>query len=239
MVNYLSLATQMKTYILLLETSTKICSVAISLNGKVLQLLETDDSNYEHTEKLFPFIKQVVENAEITLNDLSAVAISKGPGSYTGLRIASSAAKGICYGLNIPMIGVSTLESMANGMRLNYENNQLFCPMLDARRMEVYTAVYDKDGSMKSPVEAIIIDEHFCFDFLKNHKIIFFGSGSEKAKEILKQNKNAIFYDGFKMSAKHMASLAQQSFDTNKFENLAYFEPDYLKEFIRVIKKIS
>jgi tRNA threonylcarbamoyladenosine biosynthesis protein TsaB len=220
------------SYILHIETATTACSVAISLNGKLVHFKESNDLQYGHAEKLFPYIEETIKESNLTYKDLSAVAVSKGPGSYTGLRIGVSAAKGLCYGLEIPLIGVSTLQSMAKDMCNKFFDNELFCPMIDARRMEVYTAVYDQTNSIKNKVEAVILDENFCADFIKKNKIIFFGDGSKKAETLFEGNSNAIFIDNFFPSAKHMIEIAHASFETKYFEDIAYFEPAYLKEFV-------
>ena len=161
--------------ILSLETSTKICSVAITDGDKLLALKE-EGGAYSHSEKLTLFIQDIMAEANLKLEDMDAIAVSKGPGSYTGLRIGVSAAKGLCYALNKPLIAVDTLQAMALGMAENYQSD-LYCSMIDARRMEVYTALYNSDNSNVEPVSAKIIDESSFQEYLENQQVIFFGDG--------------------------------------------------------------
>jgi tRNA threonylcarbamoyladenosine biosynthesis protein TsaB len=185
-----------------------------------------------------------MKESEITLNEIDAVAISKGPGSYTGLRIGVSTAKGLCFALDKPLISIGTLQSMAYGLSKNqeiqkYEKNILFCPMIDARRMEVYAAVYDIDNKEIREVGADIIDEHSFNAYLYNSKVIFFGDGAAKCKKALSGHPNAIFYDDILPSSSNMATLAEHKFIEKQFEDLAYFEPFYLKDFIAGIPKVK
>lgn len=214
--------------ILHIETSTKNCSVAVTRNGEILCLCEEYDENYGHSEKLHQFVKWVLEGAGISLDELDAVCVSKGPGSYTGLRIGVSAAKGFCYGLNIPLLSLNSLEILAQS-QIN-KNFDLIIPMLDARRMEVYTAVFDNSGKMISEIEAKILDENSFREFA-DKKIIFIGDGVEKSKDVLNLS-NAVFLEGAHPSAKQMIDLAEKKFSQNEWEDTAYFEPFYLKEFM-------
>lgn len=219
--------------ILHLETSTKNCSVAISRNGELLCLCEEYDENYGHSEKLHQFVNWALEGAEISLNEIDAVCVSKGPGSYTGLRIGVSAAKGFCFGLNIPMLSLNSLEILAQS-QIN-KGFDLIIPMIDARRMEVYTAIFDTSGQMISEIEAKILDEN-SFQELADKKIVFVGDGVEKSKSILNLP-NAEFIDHSHPSAKNMMDLAEKKFEEKTFEDVAYFEPFYLKEFMTGAKK--
>lgn len=214
--------------ILHLETSTKNCSVSISRNSELLCLCEEFDQNYGHSEKLHQFVNWALEGAEISLKEIDAVCVSKGPGSYTGLRIGVSAAKGFCFGLDIPMISLNSLEILAQSQIGN--DFELIIPMIDARRMEVYTAVFDGNGKQISHIEAKILDEN-TFQEFTDKKIAFVGDGVEKSKEILNLPK-AEFLEGIHPSAKQMIHLAEKKFNQKEFEDVAYFEPFYLKEFI-------
>lgn len=216
-----------------LETSTKNCSVGISRNGKMLCLCEEYSENYGHSEKLHLFVKWALEGAGISLSDLDAVCVGKGPGSYTGLRIGASAAKGFCFGLDIPLIALESVEILARSqIDKGYE---LIIPLMDARRMEVYTAVYDGNAQKLSPIEAKILDEDSFAEF-RGKKIVFVGDGVEKAEEILKMP-DADFIKEIHPAARYMISAAEEKFKNKDFEDAAYFEPFYLKEFIAGKKK--
>jgi len=219
----------MSTYILNIETSTKACSVAIHKNGKLMSLKENVTENFSHSEKLQNYIQQTIEKSKIQLSNLSAVAVSKGPGSYTGLRIGVASAKGLCYALNIPLISISTLKAMSLGMSQE-KKADLFCPMIDARRMEVYSAFFDSNNIIKREIKADILDVNSYKDELKQ-KVIFFGDGSDKAKKTIK-NKNASFVANFHPSASFVGMLSYQKFLDSDFEDIAYFEPFYLKDFV-------
>jgi len=219
----------MSIYILNIETSTKACSVAIHKNGNLIVLKESITENFSHSEKLLVFVEELIETSQIKLVDISAIAVSMGPGSYTGLRIGVATAKGLCYGLNIPLISISTLKSMSLGMSLKMKAD-LFCPMIDARRMEVYSAFFDINNIRKRGIQADILDSNSYKNELKE-KVIFFGDGSDKAKEVIK-SKNAIFIADFHPSANFIGMLSYQKFLNSDFEDLAYFEPFYLKDFV-------
>jgi len=221
--------------ILGLETSTKICSVAVSDGNRLLALKE-EGGEYSHSEKLTVFIQEVLKEAGLKLSEIDAIAVSKGPGSYTGLRIGVSVAKGLCYSLNKPLISVDTLQAMALGMTQT-ERVDLYCPMIDARRMEVYTALYDAENKIVEPVSAKIIDENSFSKELKNQKIIFFGDGSDKCKDVLKDNSNTFFSTQGLPSAQHINQIALEKFNKKEFEDVAYFEPYYLKDFIATTAK--
>ena len=214
--------------ILNLETATKNCSVSISENGKTIAVEEINTGGYSHAELLHPFIEDVLKETNKSLSDLDAVAVSKGPGSYTGLRIGVSAAKGICFGNEIPLISIPTLESMAMSQK---GRNGIFVSMLDARRMEVYACIYNSEVKEIRKTEAEIIDENSYSEYLEKDEVLFFGDGAEKCKDIIK-HKNAIFIDDVFPSAKQMGEISEQKFNSNNFEDTAYFEPFYLKDFI-------
>ena len=220
--------------ILHIETSTKNCSIAISRNSELLCLCEEYDENYGHSEKLHQFVNWALEGAEISLKELDAVCVSKGPGSYTGLRIGVSAAKGFCFGLNIPLLSLNSLEILAQ-TQIN-QDFDLIIPMIDARRMEVYTANFDGNGKMISAIEAKILDET-SFQEFADKKMVFVGDGVEKSKEILNLP-NAEFKLGIHPSAKNMIRLAEKKFNQKELEDVAYFEPFYLKEFVTGTKKL-
>ena len=213
--------------ILSIETSTDVCSVAIHNQGRLIADRESLEA-YSHAEKLAPLIDEILTDNNVFRNQLTAIAVSAGPGSYTGLRIGTSTAKGLCYALNIPLITISTLESMLED--IDDDENQFLCPMLDARRMEVYCLLADCDGQIIEPTQAKIIDENSFSDYLSTNKISFFGNGADKCKSVIKA-KNAIFIDGVKPSAINIGTLASNKFEVNEFADLVNFEPDYLKAF--------
>ena len=214
-------------YILSIETSTTNCSVALSKNDKVIAFKEYNDTNYSHSELLHHYILEVFAQAQIQLQELSAVAVSKGPGSYTGLRIGVSAAKGLCYALNVPLISIDTLESLAH--QLNIEEGYIV-PVLDARRMEVYSAVFNYRHQMVETVRAQIITSESFGNLLSQNIVYFLGSGAHKIAEVVK-HKNARFILNYLPSAKQMAALAYHKYKIGNTEDVAYFEPFYLKDF--------
>jgi tRNA threonylcarbamoyladenosine biosynthesis protein TsaB len=217
--------------ILQIETATSTCSAALSLNGETIALKELDAHNI-HAGSLTLFIEEVMGNAGLAYKDLDAVAVSKGPGSYTGLRIGVSTAKGICFAVDKPLIGINTLQMMAKGFlnaRQNYSG--LVCPMIDARRMEVFTALYDRRLAEISPVTAKIIDEYSYQEQLETEQITFIGDGAMKCSGSI-LSANAHFSAENFNSAAHMSGLALEAFSRNVFEDLAYFEPYYLKDFV-------
>lgn len=222
--------------ILYLETSSKNCSVAISDNDKLLCVAEEVSENYKQSESLHTFVEWALEGAEITLKEIDAVCLGKGPGSYTGLRIGAASAKGFCYGLNIPLIAVNSLESMKEPFL--GQNYDFVIPLVDARRMEVYTAVYNGiSGDEINPTEAKVLDEN-SFQEFKDKKVVFVGDGAKKAKEIL-QLPNADFNENIYPSAKYLVRKTLEKIKKNDFEDIAYFEPFYLKDFHGVKKKKS
>ena len=226
-----------------IETATTVCSVALSENGKALALKEVNNG-YTHSENLTVFIEDLFSQTGCKPSELEAVAVSKGPGSYTGLRIGVSTAKGLCYGLGIPLISVSTLQAMAYRFinapdrNLNFQNS-ILCPMLDARRMEVYCALYDVQLNEVGPVQAKIIDAHSFEEQLRDKTIYFFGDGAAKCTQILNVHSTAVFSEGGDPSATALISFAEEAFKAGRFESVAYFEPYYLKDFIAGPKKVS
>ncbi|AZA55705.1 MULTISPECIES: tRNA (adenosine(37)-N6)-threonylcarbamoyltransferase complex dimerization subunit type 1 TsaB [Chryseobacterium] len=220
--------------ILYIETSSKNCSVAISDDEKLLCLTEEVSENYKQSESLHTFVEWALEGAEISLKDIEAVSLGRGPGSYTGLRIGASSAKGFCYGLKIPLIAINSMESMIEPFL--GENYEFIIPLVDARRMEVYTAVYDgKTGQELSETEAKILDENSFGEF-KDKKVLFLGDGAKKAKEIL-QLPNADFNEEVYPSAQYLIRKTIEKLEKKGFEDIAYFEPFYLKDFHGVKKK--
>ncbi len=215
-------------YILNIETATTNCSVSLSRNGKTIALKEDNDKNYSHAERLHVYIDDVLKEAKVSKNQLSAIAVSKGPGSYTGLRIGVSTAKGLCFALGIPLISISTLESLSHCVN---EDNGVIVSMLDARRMEVYSAVYETNHNKIRETQAQVLNESSFSEYLNNAKVYFIGNGVEKTKTLIK-HPNAIFIDNKLPSAKQMSMLAYNKFNNNNFEDVAYFEPFYLKDFV-------
>ena len=214
--------------ILHIETSSKNCSVAISDGENLLCLCEEVSDNYKQSESLHSFVEWALEGAEISLKDLDAVSLGKGPGSYTGLRIGAASAKGFCYGLKLPLIAVNSLDSMVE--EFVNQGFDLIIPLIDARRMEVYTAFFDgKSGEMISETEAKILDEN-SFSELADKKILFIGDGAKKAQEILNLP-NAEFRSDIYPSAKGLIKKSVEKFNQQDFEDVAYFEPFYLKDF--------
>jgi tRNA threonylcarbamoyladenosine biosynthesis protein TsaB len=216
------------SYILNFETATKNCSVSISNSGDLIALEELNTGGYSHAEKLHVFIEKVLEKSEIGFSDLSAVCVGKGPGSYTGLRIGVSAAKGICFALDIPMIAIETLAILVQQVSTS---EGYIVPMLDARRLEVYSAVFDKNYKQIRATEAQIIDEQSFSEYLEKGKVYFVGDGAEKCKELI-VHENAIFIDNAFPSSNEMTSLSYEKFLKKEFEDVAYFEPFYLKDFV-------
>ena len=219
--------------ILNIETATTVCSAALSRNGAVFSFRE-ENKGFTHSENLTAFIEDMMEEEGLSFKQLDAVAVSSGPGSYTGLRIGVSTAKGYCFALDRPLIAVPTLQSLASQVP---HSSMLLCPMLDARRMEVYCAVYDENLEEVEPIAAKVIDDSSFLDLLNQKKIHFFGDGAAKCKPLLSAHPNAVFTDGILATSQSMAFLAEDKFLKGEFENVALFEPFYLKEFVAGIKK--
>lgn len=223
--------------ILSLETSTRVCSVALHREGELLACYElfTEKS---HSGMLTTLVQNVVEHAGMTLADLDAVAVAKGPGSYTGLRIGVSTAKGLCYALDKPLLAVNTLEAMAAQLRDFVPENALLCPMIDARRMEVYRAIFAPNGHEIEPAQAKIVDEAAFREYLAVQPVFFFGDGAAKCQAALGGHENARFpATSVYPSARTVGFLATQAYRDGLFENVVTFEPFYLKEFVGTVKK--
>ncbi|KAF0130812.1 MAG: glycoprotease [Bacteroidetes bacterium] len=228
--------------ILLIETATQVCSAGLCVDNHLVSIRESFDQR-SHAELITTYISEVINEGGLSFEQLDAVAVSKGPGSYTGLRIGVSTAKGICFACDIPLISIDTLQALAFGMKLQadklfIENDQLFCPMIDARRMEVYTAIFDSTLSTVMPTTALVIEADSLNHWLVNKKVCFAGDGSAKCNQIL-SHENACFIDGVHPSVVNMVNHANQAFSEGKFENLAYFEPFYLKDFVAGLPKVK
>jgi tRNA threonylcarbamoyladenosine biosynthesis protein TsaB len=227
--------------ILQIETATTVCSVALSENESVLAYKEIQQRNV-HAEVITVFIDEVLKTASKQYDELNAVAISCGPGSYTGLRIGISVAKGLCFALDIPLIAIETLEAMTDGFvaqnTFDDKSNILLCPMIDARRMEVFTAIFDVKGNRVRPTSAEIIDAKSFGDLLESNNIIFFGDGAAKCSEVLGTNPHVQIIPEFLNSARYLTKKANEKYLANDFEDTAYFEPYYLKDFIAGKKSI-
>lgn len=221
--------------ILHIETATEVCSVALSSNGEILQYKYSDEPQ-SHSSKLGVFVEQVMQYVRQNGVNIDAVSVSSGPGSYTGLRIGVSQAKGLSYGLGVPLIAIPTHKVMAQQVKSEVETSALLCPMIDARRMEVYATFFDNDLNVVRETAADIVDEESYIDFLNKHKVVFFGNGADKCKEVI-THPNAIFIDNIKPEAKSMTVLAEKAFEAKDFVDVAYFEPFYLKEFVATTPK--
>ncbi|MCM4169321.1 tRNA N6-adenosine threonylcarbamoyltransferase, mitochondrial [Arenibacter antarcticus] len=219
--------------ILNLETATTNCSVSIAKNGELVLLKEDNSPNYSHSEKLHIFIQEALQEASLSFKDISAIAVSKGPGSYTGLRIGVSAAKGLCFSLDLPLISVSTLESLA--AQGNSKHHNYIIPLLDARRMEVYSAIFNSSRVQVRETKAEIIEKDHFMAYAEEGSVLLIGDGAEKCKGIL-DHPNFTFITTLP-TALEMGELSYKKFKAGNFENVAYFEPYYLKNFILQGKK--
>lgn len=228
--------------ILLIETSTIVCSAGLLSNGEIIALRESNDKN-SHAGQITVFIDEVMKMCGKTYSQLDAVSVSMGPGSYTGLRIGVSTAKGICYALDKPLIAVNTLQAMAAGFVSKYgaslNGNDLLCPLIDARRMEVYQALFDRELHTVQETEAVVIDSDSFKDMLQQQRLWFFGDGAEKCKSVLCAHPNAVFVDDFVPSAAFLAPMTNTAWQKSQFENTAYFEPFYLKDFVAALPKVK
>ena len=218
------------SFILNIESSSTNCSVSLTKNGDLISIKENNDEKYSHSTKLHSFINEVISDSKITINELSAIAVSKGPGSYTGLRIGVAAAKGLCFSLDIPLISVSTLLILSKQIKIS---SGLILPVLDARRNEVYSAIYDANYKLVKKESPELIDSKSFENFSNDNQLYFIGSGQQKCRELIQSNNNLIFHNKETLpSSKEMADISYQKFISSDFEDLAYFEPAYLKNFI-------
>lgn len=221
--------------ILNIDTSTSVCSVVLAKDGKVTGKKESNEGG-NHSVLLGIYIDSLLKENGLTVKQLDAIAISMGPGSYTGLRIGISMAKGLCYAADKPLIAVPTLQALARSVSAEIKEDVWYCPMLDARRMEVYTAFFDKDNHTIVDTKAEVIDENSFAGILATRKVYFFGNGSDKVKNTL-NGPNACYIANIETSATNMAEIAEQKFHEKAFVNVAYFEPLYLKDFIATTPK--
>ena len=226
--------------ILSIETSTGVCSVAYSENGKVVASKELFQVN-SHASNLTVLIEELfAQDSTPQMKDIDAVAVSSGPGSYTGLRIGVSTAKGICYAINKPLIAIDSMHILTQPLSIKEWNSSdlpvVFCPLMDARRMEVYTAIFDTQLNLKEDISAKIVDEETFSKWLECNRVIFFGNGADKCKEVIKHD-NAVFIDDCHPLAKNLAPLAENYYNKKQFEDVAYFEPFYLKDFVATTPK--
>ena len=218
-------------YLLALETSSSICSVALFQDHTMLGISELQIEK-SHSSHITVLIDQLLQNCQVPLSALAAIVLSGGPGSYTGLRIGSSTAKGLCFSLDIPLIEVSTLQALATGAIALSPRSQadLFCPMIDARRMEVYTTLLSRDLETVVPVSPVVLTAESFQEPLSHKRILFFGSGAAKAQALLDHNPNALFLDGLQVSARWLGKEGLEKYQKGLWEDVAYYEPFYLKE---------
>ena len=218
------------SWILNIETATSVCSVALAKDG-IVQSLKEVNNGFTHSENITSFISEVCKEARVKLEELDAIAVSKGPGSYTGLRIGASTAKGLCYALQKPLIAIDTLKSLSASLLSTgtVEPNTFFVPMIDARRMEVYYAVYDHKLNEILPSAAMVVTSESFRDLTKNNELVLLGDGSLKCKSLFKESKHIRFSD-IALSASGMTRLSEEKFLRNEFEDVSLFEPFYLKE---------
>ncbi len=218
------------SFILSIETTTKTCSVALHQNDAVVGLQELHLEK-SHSSLLHVLIANLLTHCDVKKAELLAIAVSEGPGSYTGLRIGTATAKGLCYALDIPLIGVSTLGAMAWGVRKFNVSGAFLCPMIDARRMEVYCQVFDHKFSELTPVRPVVVNPDSFNEFLDQQPVLFFGDGAQKCIDLLGKHRNAKFVPQVLPSAQWVGELAGKHYASQKFEALVSFEPFYLKEF--------
>lgn len=227
-------------YILQIETATQVCSAALSANGETVAFIDVDEPNV-HASQLTLLVDELLQKTGLGFGDLAAVAVSRGPGSYTGLRIGVSTAKGLCYAADLPLIGIDTLAGMAAGFVAASGGspgvNTLICPMIDARRMEVYAAVYDQKLQLSKPTAAVVVDEQ-TFGYLEPYQhITLFGSGAGKLATVFAGHPQVDVKPGFKNSASYLSNLSYRALLDKRFVDLAYFEPYYLKDFVATTPK--
>lgn len=216
---------------LAIESSSINCSISVFRDMELLALVEQQEPNI-HASAITLFIEDALSKADLKLNDLDAIAVGKGPGSYTGLRIGVSTAKGLCYALDKPLIACNSLRTLTEfALAQNPDEQRVFCPLIDARRMEVYTCLYNHQSKLIKEVDALIIDEQSFLEDLKKQKIVFYGDGANKIKPFYENNPNSLFLDDIYCSSSYMIKEIMEHYDSNKFEDVIYFEPFYLKEF--------
>ena len=224
-------------YILHIETSTKVCSVALSLNGQLVQYQTIVADGFVHSEKLNGLIEQVVNDAEIEFKQLNAISVSGGPGSYTGLRIGVSTAKGLCYALNIPLIAIDSIECIVRWAKSNFPNySGLYCGMIDARRMEVFSAIYSANLTLVKPLSADELDENSYSKYTESNQILLCGDGALKLNELW-ANRTQFVFSEILSDARGQVEQAFYLYKTAQFVDTAYYEPYYLKDFIAGTKK--
>lgn len=224
-------------YLLHIETATTNCSVALSQNGNLVQCIENNEPDFRHSDYLHLFIEKLLSKAQVEPKQLSGVTVSMGPGSYTGLRIGVSAAKGLCYANDIPLIAVNSLEVLAASY--SSKESDVLIPMFDARRMEVYALVLNAQKQILQPTHAAIITPESFQEFENKGRLVFFGTGAEKCKKIISLT-NCHYVDDIQYpSARHMITLATAKFEANEIEDVAYFEPFYLKDFHTNMPKVK
>lgn len=216
----------MATYILNIETTAKNCSVSMSKNGELIALKEEKSEQYSHSEQLNVFIEDCMSQVGMKMQELSAIAVSQGPGSYTGLRIGVSSAKGLCYALDIPLISIDTMRSLLSSTTIS---SGIYIPMVDARRMEVFHAVFDENHNIIKDTCPLILEEDSLDEYTGN--VYLLGDGAEKAKDIYRHKENVHFIDDIYPSAKGMVKLSYDKYQQKSFEDVAYFEPKYVKAF--------
>jgi len=217
------------SYLLHLETATTNCSVALSQNGNLLHCIENNEADFRHSDHLHLFIEQLLNKAQIEAKQLSAVAVSMGPGSYTGLRIGISSAKGLCYANDLPLIAVNSLEVLAAAY--SPQDDDILISMFDARRMEVYALVLNAQKEVLQATEAVIVTPDSFQEFQSQGRLVLFGNGATKCKDVIPLT-NSLFVEELQFpSARNMVALATAKFEANSIEDVAYFEPFYLKDF--------
>ena len=222
-------------YILHIETSTKQCSVALAYMGKLLSSRVLNSESFSHNEKLHLFISEVLEEADLKPNQLDAISVSKGPGSYTGLRIGVAAAKGFCFALDIPLIALNSLEILVQGV--TQAEVELIIPMMDARRMEVYTAIFDGSKNWINQTSALVLNQNSFKEIVKDKTVLFLGNGTNKFQELIPEINLTHSFENNYPNAIDMVELTWEKYNSEDFESLAYFEPFYLKDFQTTIPK--
>jgi tRNA threonylcarbamoyladenosine biosynthesis protein TsaB len=217
--------------LLYIETSTNICSIGISVNNEMAALRESSLPNV-HSKNTTVFISEVLSQLNMQPADIDAVVVSLGPGSYTGLRIGVSSAKGICFAISKPLIAINSLQALARKAAHDYDDTHLFCPMIDARRMEVYSGIYDNTNNEIRKVQADVVDENTYVDYVNDKKLVLLGDGASKFTDLFANDSRYVIDAKYQFSATNMIEMAQEAYEHKIFEDVAYFEPFYLKDFI-------